>query len=194
MGYNSGSSGTYSLIGGSISLPGVNSGISFPSMYVGYSGTGTFTQTGGTNAISSNLYLGSNSSGNGTYNVSGGSLSTGFTYVGYSGTGTFTQSGGTNSFSNLYLGYNPGSSGTYSLSNTGQLSAVGEFIGYNSAAALFQQTGGTNTAMCICIGGGGTLQISGGTLQVSNGLQDWGRLDLGGCIGGITLVPAPSSI
>ena len=217
--------------------------------YVGYSGTGTFTQSGGTNSVSygslylgynagssgtyslsgsgqlsarlrvrglvrhgdlhavgrdqqsaSYLYLGDNAGGSGTYNLSGsghalglrrvrglrpargpsrsragptistattvrsilavnagssgtynlsgsGLLSANSEYVGYSGTGTFTQSGGTHSIANsLYLGYNAGSSGTYSLSGSGQLSAASEYVGYNpGATALFQQTGGTNT-------------------------------------------------
>ena len=93
--------------------------------YVGFSGTGSFTQSGGTNSISSNsFYLGYNAGSSGTYSLSGGQLSASYEYVGYSGTGTFTQSGGTNSISYyLYLGYNAGGSGTYSLSGSGQLSA-----------------------------------------------------------------------
>ena len=42
LGYNPGSNGTYNLIGGSLSAQ---------SIYVGYSGAGAFTQSGGTNAI-----------------------------------------------------------------------------------------------------------------------------------------------
>ena len=77
-----------------------------PPRYVGYSGAGTFTQSGGTNSIQNNLALSANAGGSGTYNLSGsGQLSASYEYVGCSGTGTFTQSGGTNSIgSYLYLG------------------------------------------------------------------------------------------
>ena len=99
LGYNPGDSGTYNLIGGSLSIPGVSSGPWGLGMYVGYSGTGTFTQSGGTNADANCLYLGYNSGSNGTYSLSGGYLSAYYTCVGYSGSGTFTQSGGTNAVS-----------------------------------------------------------------------------------------------
>ena len=130
--------------------------------YVGYSGTGNFTQSGGTNAISSaslpRLQLQQQRD---LQPQRSGSLSAPIEYVGYSGTGTFTQSGGTNTVSgSLYLGYNAGSSGTYSLSGSGLLSATNEYIGYNSAAtALFQQTGGTNSVTYLSIGSGGRYQL-----------------------------------
>ena len=60
---------------------------------MGRDGTGTFTQSGGTNAT--NLYLGYNAGDRGTYVLSGTSQLSSFNqYVGYSGTGTLTQSGG----------------------------------------------------------------------------------------------------
>ena len=50
IGYNAGSSGIYSLDGASLYAA---------SEYVGYNGSGIFTQTGGTHAIYNNdLYLG----------------------------------------------------------------------------------------------------------------------------------------
>jgi len=49
LGYKSGSSGTYNLSGGSLSI---NSAI------IGNGGTGTFIQTGGTNTGAANLNLG----------------------------------------------------------------------------------------------------------------------------------------
>ena len=110
--------------------------------YVGGSGTGNFTQSGGTNAVSGSLFLGNNATGNGIYNSSAGALSASTQYVGYSGRGTFTQSGGTNGPTNLYLGYNSASGGSYSL-NSGSLSVKGAAIGY-SGKGIFTQTGGTN--------------------------------------------------
>ena len=42
--------------------------------FIGYSGTGTFNQTGGTNTISGSLEIASNLGSVGTYNISGGIL------------------------------------------------------------------------------------------------------------------------
>ena len=39
--------------------------------YVGYSGTGVFTQTGGTNDPATQLYIGFNFGSSGTYNLDG---------------------------------------------------------------------------------------------------------------------------
>ena len=73
---------------------------------MGYNGTGTFTQSGGTNTISATLrglYLGYNPGSSGSYTLSGGSLSSEYEFVGYYGTGNFTQSGGTNTIYTWYL-------------------------------------------------------------------------------------------
>ena len=96
LGDNSGSSGAYGLSG--------NSRLSASSEYLGYSGTGTFTQLSATNSASY-LYLGANSGSSGAYSLGGGGqLSASVEYVGSSGTGTFTQLSATNSASYLYLG------------------------------------------------------------------------------------------
>ena len=67
------------------------------SQYVGYSGAGTFTQSGGTNS-NRGLYLGLNTGSSGTYSLSGtGVLSATGEYVGNSSAaGSFQQSGGSN--------------------------------------------------------------------------------------------------
>ena len=74
---------------------------------IGYSGTGSFTQSAGTNSVSTVLYVGWYG-GPAMYNLSGsGQLSAASEYIGYpiTGPGTFTQSGGTNCVSNgLHLG------------------------------------------------------------------------------------------
>ena len=167
LGYNPGSSGTYGLGGGGL--------LSAFTEIVGNSGTGTFTQSGGTNSVSAEfaLYLAYNSGSNGTYGLSGnGLLSANTEIVGNSGTGAFTQSGGTNSIGYsgyLSLGENPGSSGTYNLSGDGQLvSSSTEYVGY-SGTGSFTQTGGTNS-----IGSDylyiGRLEGSSGTYSLSSGL------------------------
>ena len=145
--------------------------------YVGYSGTGVFTQSGGVNTISAGLYLAFGSSDSGTYNLNGsGQLSAGATeFVGYSGAGTFAQSGGTNSITSyywpgnaggLYLGANAGGSGTYNLSGSGQVSASSEFVGC-SGSGTFKQSGGSNSGNSLVLflgnsaGGSGTYNLSG---------------------------------
>ena len=71
VGYNSGSSGSYTLGG-----PGV---LCASGEYVGYSGAGAFTQSGGTNILNSSgtygdLWLGYNSGASGNYVLSGAGL------------------------------------------------------------------------------------------------------------------------
>jgi len=125
----------------------------------GNNGSGTFNQTGGVNTIANGgfLYLASNPTDKGLYNLSAGSLSApnGVEFVGDGGTGTFNQSGGTNTISNglLALGGPSGSTGTYTLSNTGSLSTELDVVG-DSGTGVFNQTGGTNT-----VTGGGELDI-----------------------------------
>ena len=146
LGYNAGSCGNYTLSGNADLAPGW-------AVYVGYNGTGNFTQSGGTNT-GIPIYIGYNFGSSGNYNLSGGLVSPGYgEYVGYSGTGSVTQSGGTTSlYGTVFLGYSAASSGTYSLSTTGQLLAGTETIG-NSGAGSFTQSGGTNTiSHSLCLG------------------------------------------
>ena len=82
LGYNPGSSGTYTM--GGAGIPS----LSASSEYSGYSGTGSFVQSGGINTVNNSIYLGYNSGSSGTYGLSGsGQLIAGTAYVGYSGTG-----------------------------------------------------------------------------------------------------------
>jgi autotransporter-associated beta strand protein len=181
LGNNPGSSGTYILSGSGL-LACASTYSAFASQeYVGYSGTGSFTQSGGTNIVSANylgkngLILGYNSPSYGSYTLGNAGLLTTFgEYIGYRGTGSFTQSGGTNNVSvdygvdgnflnenSLYVGYF--SSGTYTLSNSGLLTAPGEYIGY-SGMGSFTQSGGTNNigpdGLYLGYGGSGTYTLS----------------------------------
>ena len=71
--------------------------------YVGFSGTGSFTHSGGTNALTGLLTLGSGTSDSGMYSLSGAAmLSASSELIGLSGSGTFTQSGGTNNVSGAH--------------------------------------------------------------------------------------------
>ena len=127
--------GTYNLSGTGI--------LSADREYVGYYGTGTFIQTGGTNEPN-DLNVGYYNTANGTYELGGGDLLTSQVSVGYVGTGTFTHTDGNNTISgHLFLGENSGS-GDYTLSGNGGLSASSEYVG-NLGTGTFTQTGGTNT-------------------------------------------------
>src|SRR5205807_8155079 len=104
LGYGTSGSGTYSFRTGA-SLTVANN------EYVGYSGTGVYTQTGGSNVINagipfkSNLYFGYTNGASGTGTLSGGTLSVNYLEViGNAGLGTFTQTGGYNSAAYVMLG------------------------------------------------------------------------------------------
>ena len=114
---------------------------------MGFTGPGSFTQSGGTFTSNGYLYLGYNSA-LGTYNLSGGQLLVDYPeYVGFQGPGAFTQSGGTNTVGilggQLYLGRASGANGTYNLSG-GQLLAPYEYAGSYGTGTI-GQSGGTNT-------------------------------------------------
>ena len=149
-------------------------GLSFSSyLYDGYSGTGNFTQSGGTNSsVNGYLDLGYNHSGSGTYTLNGGQLSAFMQNVGYSGTGNFIQTGGTNSGIFLYLGRSSGGNGTYNLSSSGLLSMSDEVVG-SSGTGNFTQSGGTNSVS--------------GNFYLGNGANGNGTYNL---FGGILIVPA----
>ena len=113
----------------------------------GYSSTGSFSQTGGTNQATLNFVLGYNSGASGSYNLSGGSLTiapAAVEAVGVLGSGSFTQTGGTNNVPTYLLVGAGGPSGTYNLSGNGLLNVVTAEIGV-SGPGSFIQSGGTNT-------------------------------------------------
>ena len=147
--------------------------------YIGYTNSGTFTQTGGSNS-GIELYLGYGSGCSGTYNLSNnGQLSFLREFIGNYGTGVFNQTGGTNTMASSYgydgflcLGCYPGFPGIYNLSGSGQLSADYESIGVYGTGT-FNQTGGTNSISATLTLGSrslvnGTYNLSGtGALNVS---------------------------
>ena len=173
LGYEAGSTGTYSLEGGTLSAL---------TQYVGYGGTATFQQSGGTNTVGSGLYVAYNAWTSGTYELSGsatlrveGYPFPSHEYIGFVGNGTFTQTGGTNSAvsrlgsGSVYLGYNPGSCGAYALLS-GALTSTGLHVGHTGSGS-FKQSGGTNTASVgIYVGqkDGGTYELSGGDLETDD--------------------------
>jgi autotransporter-associated beta strand protein len=132
------SAGSYSLSGSGL--------LTVPAETVGYAGTGSFTQSAGTNSVSGDIQLGYLYFGNGAYSLGGGQLSAANEYVGVQGTGTVSQTGGTNTvFGTLCVGYDSGGTGTYNLN------------------------GGTLVAPLICVGSGsGSLTFNGGTFIASS--------------------------
>ncbi len=168
---------------GTLATNDATSGISGGSLaasyhVVGLSGTGTFTQTGGTSLIVNGPYLGYNSGDNGTYNLGGsGYLSGHIEYVGNNGTGTFAHSGGSNNAFIVYIGTGAHGSGAYNLNGNGYLSASDEEVGFSGTGSVIQ-SGGTNVAGTLYLGhisgSYGTYNLSGsGYLQGLDEYLGW---------------------
>jgi T5SS/PEP-CTERM-associated repeat protein len=171
LGENAGSIGTYELSGDNSSLLEVRS----TKLIVGDSGTGSFTQTGGTvNVAGQGLYVGYNEGSVGHYNMQGGFIENSFQVIGFQNSmangdvADFNQSGGNNNAS-LILGSNAGSVGTYELSGSSStINSSGEIIGDNGTGT-FTQTGGSNSVSGeIDLG---DLNGASGTYTMSNGAQ-----------------------
>jgi hypothetical protein len=141
IGYRTGSSGTYLLGGGTLSL------LNATNETVGDVGNGLFNQSGGSHTIhAGSLYLGKSGTGNGTYTLSDGLLllDNSSEYIGYSGSGTFNQSGGNHTVSGtLYISYGSSYAGTLALSG-GILNAQNVVN-----QGLFNQTGGIASLLAL---------------------------------------------
>ncbi len=159
--------------GYSLELQQTQGTLTSTTQYIGYNGNGIYTQTGGANSIGitnsqGTLYLGYNSGSSGTYNLSGGQLSTyGLDeYIGYSGNATFIQTGGSNSAGeDLVLGYNAGSTFSYNLSGGYCGAGYLEIIGSLGGTGTFTQSGGSNVADSLSLGASSTYNMSGGEMR-----------------------------
>jgi autotransporter-associated beta strand protein len=151
IGQEQGSSGSYNLSGSGLLSANIEN--------VGYGGTGTFTQSGGTNTATT-LYLGSSPSS--SYNLSGsGVLSGAAEYVGSSGSGTFNQSGGTNEVSSYFM---VGSLGTYNLTGGALLVPGIQGTGtFNLGGGMLVASAGFTTGQHM------TLTASGGNGSIDTG-------------------------
>lgn len=141
--------------------------------YIGKSGNGSFTQTGGNYTLNDDGYidLGFNAGDSGNYNMESGSLrilDRTYTNIGFNGTGCFNQSGGTVSINqsarSLTIASNSKSCGSYLLSN-GELTCLGLEIVGRQGVGTFTQTGGIHTNRSwLCLGqmagGEGTYTLS----------------------------------
>ena len=126
-------------------------GETWDSVYLGNNGAGTLNHSAGTLTITTQLWLGISSAGNGVYNLSGtGVLSSPTEIIGYSASAgaTFNQNGGTNKTPSLVVAAYQGSSGTYNL-NGGTLQA------------------GSVTANITGLGSVSVFNFNGGTLQAA---------------------------
>ncbi len=182
IGNNAGATGTYNFSSGNLIVDGDET--------IGFNGTGTFNQTGGSHfpnlqfTTGMALYLGRNVGSTGNYNlmVDGiGGLDVGDgsranVYIGYSGTGNFHHIRGSHFAGNsglVALGYNVGAVGTYTLEN-GSLYTGDLRIGYHGTGHFDISGGGATTnSSGIFVGdqsdGMGTISISGtGVLFSSN--------------------------
>jgi hypothetical protein len=196
LGFSAGSSGTYTLSGGSLNTTAQNN---FYGQIVGWSGVGTFIQNGGLNNAQ-NLAVGfqSDTGASGIYRLSGGTLACVEEHIGdLGGMGTIVQEAGTHTTSRAWFGTrggtgvmmhsggtlaasdflsvarDAGSNASYSLSNTAGLTSATEYIG-SDGIGQFTQTGGSNNAGTLEIGAAttagasGTYQLSSGTLSTIN--------------------------
>ncbi|HOI73736.1 MAG TPA: hypothetical protein PLO63_06255 [Syntrophales bacterium] len=181
LGSQSTGSGTYELSGGSLVVGG--------SERVGYSGSGSFTQTGSstTHTVGANLVIANEAGSSGTFNLEGGTLRVGYfynnstsedmytdgsTFVGMGGTGTFTQSDGDHIISGgLTLGQESGSQGTYTLSGGTLAVSTHEHVGVSGKGVFEQQGGWHYVGGDLVLGnnddGEGKFYMKGGTLDVT---------------------------
>lgn len=186
--------GAYNLSGGALNAVGngtIGSADFMPGETIGDGrGTGTFTQTGGTNTVAGGLYVGSEilasgAGGSGAYNLYGGVLQADYEYVG--GAGTFTQTGGTNTVTGAGVQYGIEMNGGVYHLNGGTLTANsidgnldnqgGTFVPSNAGALLTgDYTQGKNGVLLIAIdsannysslnmGGTGAAIFNGGSIQ-----------------------------
>jgi T5SS/PEP-CTERM-associated repeat protein len=126
LGSSAGSTGTYNLSGAGA--------LAAQSEYVGYSGTGIFNQTGGTNTIGgflNRLYLGYNAGSTGTYTISGGTLTVG---------------------NDLVVGNSATATGTLTIQNNGSVYVTND-LWINSQSSV-NLNGGTLRFNTISGGGG----------------------------------------
>jgi hypothetical protein len=156
--------GTIPSGNGTFSLSGAASLNASGNEVVGDYGTGTFNQSGGTQAISGTLDIGNQTVGVGAYTLSSGAMSVDSEVVGNAGAGTFVQSGGTQTISNnLIIGAQTTATGGMTL-NSGSTQVSGNaYVGGNASGQA----------------GIGVLTVQGGSLAVTGTLQTYSEAPAG---------------
>ncbi len=126
-------------------------------LYIGWTGTGRFVQTGGLSAARE-LSLGTyGSNSHGTYELSGTSQLTvrGIAYIGVWGTGHFIQTGGRHKVGgDLIVAKVPRSSGTYKLGGDGRLSSSRAIIGSRGSGQFIHTIGTYSIERDLILGAG----------------------------------------
>ena len=151
--------GTYTMTAGSGAL-NTGGSLNAGSTFVGFGGTGTFTQNGGTHTVSNALSLGT-SGGTGTYGLNDGTLNAGSGDFGNGGTATFTLNQGTGQFDPsmatftgaLAVGSNNSGNGTV-VQNNGTMKVGGTLsIGVSGGAGTYTLAGGSLSDNQATLGG-----------------------------------------
>jgi T5SS/PEP-CTERM-associated repeat protein len=190
VGFGAGSVGTYTLSGtGAVTAS--------QSEFIGSLGSGTFTQSAGTNTLLPSavgyLNMGTSAGATGTYNLSGGSLVANKNeVVGDAGSGIFNQTGGTNTIQgagfDLQLGNQATGNGTYTISNNAILNAGNNVsVGVSGTGTLnIQGTSLVNVTNAVNINPSSFVYINGGALRLNSTnapgriFFNSGKLQLGG--------------
>src|SRR5687768_6608129 len=135
IGFGPSTPGTWTISGGSLRITG--------GFTLGEYGHGTFSMGPGANVnFGRQLVLGKESTGAGTFLLSGGTFTASTADIGGLGHGTFVHSGGTHVATQLVLGLGPSSTGVYSLGG-GTLITADTYVG-GLGVGVFHQTGGAH--------------------------------------------------
>jgi hypothetical protein len=152
VGHEPGSSGTVSLSGGVMS---VNNDVA-----VGYSGKGTFTQTGGTLAAYGTVSIASQSGSQGTYNFKGGT----FFANAVINNGTFALSGGTATVATTFSGVGTttltGINAAPTTVTVGQFTASSVSVGSNSQLTITPSNPRVTNTTNLTITGSGKVDLN----------------------------------
>ncbi len=191
VGSAAGSQGTYNLLGGSLTEPNNEE--------IGYGGTGTFNQTGGTHTVG-NLVLGGQASGTGTFALGGGTLIV-QSVSGGPGTSTFDFNGGSLQASASNAAFFQGMTNAIVQAGGALVNTAGNNVGI-SQNLLHDPALGATADGGLTKSGAGTLTLSGastftggttlsaGTIQIAASTTVSGGVITAGPVGVKTLTLA----
>lgn len=171
IGQAAGSTGTFHVTGGSVTIngPNVDSGFAVGDLMVGDVGNGTMTQSGGDVSVSDEFIIAAANVSTADVTISGGTLATKrrSILVGFGGNGTLNVSGTANVTANfdVLMAFLPGSTGVLNLSGgtiTTNFLFSNSFTGGAGSTATINMTGGTyNVRAAFVLGqGNGTSTMN----------------------------------
>lgn len=173
IGHDATGNGTYNLSGGLLDVSG-DDGYSAGYTVVGHNGTGEFNQSAGSEFKAGVLVLGGGPNAGdavkseGTYNMSGGTLTADLIEVGrHDGKGIFNQTGGSVVTTEFKMGDYPGGDGNYTISNNATLNVTDKMeVGIDSdGKGVFIQKDNSSVEVT------NTLYV-GNSLSSINGIYD----------------------